>query len=73
MSTTIVLFKIELKIDYFKGINIVIGTPGRINSLLQQFPLFKISMQTLEVLVLDEADRLLNLGFESELMSILRY
>lgn len=56
----------------FQGSNILVGTPGRISALLQQFPILKISLQALEVLVLDEADRLLDLGFEAEIMSILR-
>lgn len=53
-----------------KSPNILIATPGRLAELLSS-PLVKTS--NLEVLVLDEADRLLDLGFKEQLNSILGY
>ena len=51
-----------------KGCSIVIGTPGRIlNCLLSG----QILVRHLEVLVFDEADRLLELGFERQINEIL--
>jgi ATP-dependent RNA helicase DDX55/SPB4 len=52
------------------GGNIVIGTPGRIEDLCQKHPEV-IAMKGLEVLVLDEADRLLDMGFEKSVNSII--
>lgn len=58
------------------GCNIVVGTPGRLNDLFAHFEhegtlAFKFSPKQLEVLVLDEADRLLDLGFERPINQIL--
>ncbi|MCK5735476.1 MAG: ATP-dependent RNA helicase DbpA [Spirochaetaceae bacterium] len=50
--------------------HIIVGTPGRIRKLLE-----RDSLQTgeLKTLVLDEADRMLDMGFMEELQSILEY
>lgn len=45
----------------------VVATPGRIVDHLQQHHLF---LNGLELLILDEADRMLDLGFESQLKAI---
>ncbi|SNX84965.1 related to SPB4 - ATP-dependent RNA helicase of DEAH box family [Melanopsichium pennsylvanicum] len=50
------------------GPDILIGTPGRLEELLQKKGVKKTS---LEVLILDEADRLLDLGFAENLKRIL--
>ncbi|KAH9248273.1 hypothetical protein BASA81_014075 [Batrachochytrium salamandrivorans] len=52
------------------GAHIVVGTPGRLDDLLKRQTIF--NCKELEVLVLDEADRLLDMGFELALTSILR-
>lgn len=52
------------------GGNIVIGTPGRIEDLCHKFP-DVMAMKGLEVLVLDEADRLLDMGFERSVNNII--
>ncbi|KAG8458877.1 hypothetical protein KFE25_004211 [Diacronema lutheri] len=52
------------------GCHVVVGTPGRIeHSLGALGPLLRVS--ELELLVLDEADRLLDMGFEQTLNAIL--
>lgn len=51
------------------GADIVVATPGRLLDLVGQNAL---SLQQVSTLVLDEADRLLDLGFADELASILR-
>ncbi|KAJ4423388.1 ATP-dependent rRNA helicase spb4 [Gnomoniopsis sp. IMI 355080] len=51
-----------------KSPNLIIATPGRLAELLSS-PLVKTS--NLEVLVMDEADRLLDLGFKPQLNTIL--
>src|SRR5882762_511689 len=48
--------------------NIVVGTPGRILKLLQKKAL---PLKSIRMLVLDEADRMLDMGFAEELHSIL--
>ncbi|CAE7219483.1 unnamed protein product [Rhizoctonia solani] len=53
--------------------DIVIGTPGRIEEFLLGRGSNRVSIKELEVLVLDEADRLLDLGFLGSITKILRY
>ena len=52
--------------------NLLIGTPGRLSELLSS-PYVKAPASSFEVLVMDEADRLLDLGFSQELTKILGY
>ena len=51
-----------------RGVHILISTPGRLSDLLSKG---KVSLDMCKLLVLDEADRLLDLGFEDEISSIL--
>ncbi|XP_058032239.1 probable ATP-dependent RNA helicase DDX43 [Ahaetulla prasina] len=51
-----------------KGVDIVIATPGRLNDL--QMNSF-INLRSITYLVLDEADRMLDMGFEPQIMKIL--
>jgi len=61
------------------GGNIIIGTPGRLEDLLvgktvgatQSQNKVCMGLRSLEILILDEADRLLSLGFETAVNSIL--
>ncbi|KAK3321115.1 P-loop containing nucleoside triphosphate hydrolase protein [Cercophora scortea] len=52
--------------------NILVGTPGRLAELLSS-PYVKAPTGSFECLVMDEADRLLDLGFSQELTRILGY
>ena len=55
-------------LENLPGVTILIGTPGRLEDLNMRVPdLFK----NLEILILDEADRLLDLGFTETLQKIL--
>lgn len=49
-----------------QGGHIIIGTPGKLESFFE-----KVKTPNLEVLVLDEADRLLDMGFETQIRSVL--
>ena len=49
--------------------HIVIGTPGRINDLIEQRALH---LQSVSVLVLDEADRMFDMGFAPQIKKILQ-
>ena len=52
------------------SVNILIGTPGRLLELLSS-PHVHCSQSAFDALVLDEADRLLDLGFKDDLQKIL--
>ena len=51
------------------GADVVVATPGRLLDLLSKNAL---SLSQVQVLVLDEADKLLDLGFQDELQAILK-
>ncbi|MFQ3308310.1 MAG: ATP-dependent RNA helicase DeaD [Candidatus Nanohaloarchaea archaeon] len=60
----------EPQIQGAKKANIVVGTPGRVLDLLQKG---KINVDNLEYFILDEADRMLDMGFQDELESIISF
>jgi ATP-dependent RNA helicase DeaD len=51
-----------------KGAQIVVGTPGRIKDLINRGAL---QLHTVENVVLDEADEMLNMGFKEDIIEIL--
>ncbi|MDR0870643.1 MAG: DEAD/DEAH box helicase [Planctomycetaceae bacterium] len=51
------------------GVDIVVGTPGRVLDLMNRRAL---SLDTLKWVVLDEADRMLDIGFRPDIEKILR-
>ncbi|KAF9462671.1 DEAD-domain-containing protein [Collybia nuda] len=55
------------------GADIIIGTPGRVEEFLLGKGKGVVSVRELDVLVLDEADRLLDLGFQATLTRILTH
>ncbi|KAJ5329986.1 DEAD/DEAH box helicase (Sbp4) [Penicillium brevicompactum] len=61
----------DLKIFLKNSPNVLVGTPGRLLELLSS-PHVHCPQSTFEMLVLDEADRLLDLGFKEDLQKILR-
>lgn len=59
---------IELQMRALKrGVDIVVGTPGRIIDLIKRRVL---KLDNLEFFVLDEADEMLNMGFEEDIKQI---
>lgn len=50
------------------GLHIMVGTPGRISQLLKEK---KFSFKLCKFIVLDEADRLLDMIFEEEIKNIM--
>jgi len=48
---------------------ILIGTPGRLHEIISAS---KLNMKSLELLIMDEADRLLDMGFKESLSGILQ-
>ncbi|DBA74767.1 TPA: hypothetical protein ACH3X2_009290 [Trebouxia sp. C0005] len=53
-----------------EGANVLIGTPGRLLDIMQQSS--AMNLKRLEVFVLDEADRLLDMGFRTQLDAIMQ-
>ncbi|XP_010001808.1 PREDICTED: probable ATP-dependent RNA helicase DDX43 [Chaetura pelagica] len=51
-----------------KGVDIVIATPGRLNDLQMNN---LVNLKSITYLVLDEADRMLDMGFEPQIMKII--
>lgn len=62
-------------IDDFEknGAQVVIGTPGRIVDMQARCETFASNLRYLEVLVLDEADTLLDMGFREKVNEILSF
>ncbi|KAI5063784.1 hypothetical protein GOP47_0020454 [Adiantum capillus-veneris] len=55
--------------DLERGADIVIATPGRLNDFLEAK---KVSLRQVSYLVLDEADRMLDMGFEPQIRKIVK-
>nr|CCA26039.1 DEAD box helicase putative [Albugo laibachii Nc14] len=53
-----------------KGVNILVSTPGRLLDHLQNTKGFLV--HNLQILVIDEADRILSIGFEEEMRQIIK-
>lgn len=51
-----------------RGVDILVATPGRLNDLINQG---YINLQNVEILVLDEADRMLDMGFIADVKKII--
>jgi ATP-dependent RNA helicase RhlE len=52
-----------------KGVDIVVATPGRLLDLMRQK---FVQLEHVEVLVLDEADRMLEMGFQEDIKHLIR-
>ncbi|KAK4277794.1 hypothetical protein QN277_015735 [Acacia crassicarpa] len=63
---------VDVKADMEKieeGANILIGTPGRLYDIMDRMDI--LDFKGLEILILDEADRLLDMGFQKQINSII--
>lgn len=66
--------KISENLYLKNGANIIIATPGRLADLLQRCqPLLKSIRENLNFFILDEADLILDFGFERTLSTILKF
>ena len=55
--------------DLKRGVQIVVGTPGRVMDHMRKGTL---KFDSLKMIVLDEADEMLNMGFEEDIQTILK-
>lgn len=55
--------------DLDKGTDIVVATPGRLNDILQ---MGRVNLGQISYMVLDEADRMLDMGFEPQIRKIVK-
>ncbi|EOY17681.1 P-loop containing nucleoside triphosphate hydrolases superfamily protein [Theobroma cacao] len=64
---------VEVKADMKKieeeGANLLIGTPGRLYDIMDRMDV--LDFRNLEILILDEADRLLDMGFQKQINYII--
>uniref|UniRef100_A0A6P6Y185 ATP-dependent RNA helicase n=1 Tax=Dermatophagoides pteronyssinus TaxID=6956 RepID=A0A6P6Y185_DERPT len=56
---------------FLKGMGIVVGTPGRVIAHLEKS--YNLDVSRLKYLVLDEADKLIEVGFQSTIMDIVSH
>lgn len=52
-----------------EGANLLIGTPGRLSDMMKRMEF--LDFRNLEILILDEADRLLDMGFQKQVNYII--
>ncbi|BBG98092.1 P-loop containing nucleoside triphosphate hydrolases superfamily protein [Prunus dulcis] len=52
-----------------EGANLLIGTPGRLYDIMERMD--GLDLRDLEILILDEADRLLDMGFQKQINDII--
>jgi superfamily II DNA/RNA helicase len=57
------------QVKRLRGAHVVVATPGRLNDLVQRR---LISLASVRILVLDEADRMLDMGFQPQVDRIVR-
>lgn len=56
--------------DINRGVHIIIATPGRLNDFLE---MRQVNLRQVRYLVFDEADRMLDMGFEPQIRKILMH
>lgn len=55
--------------DIDRGVDVIVATPGRLNDFLE---MRRVNLHQVSYLVLDEADRMLDMGFEPQIRKIVK-
>ena len=58
------------KIGLSEGVSVITATPGR---LIAHLKMGYVNMESLDFLVLDEADRMLDMGFHQDIQKIISF
>jgi len=61
---------VEFEQDRIANMNILVATPGRLLQHMNETPYFDLT--NLKLLVVDEVDRILDLGFKEEISQIFK-
>lgn len=73
VKSSLLVGGLEVKADVKKieeeGANLLIGTPGRLYDIMERIDV--LDFRNLEILILDEADRLLDMGFQKQISYII--
>ncbi|KAF9577536.1 hypothetical protein BGW38_007181, partial [Lunasporangiospora selenospora] len=62
--------RIQLRSLNNKRVDIIVGTPGRLNDLIESVSEFRRQLTGVKTLILDECDQLLDMGFKDSVESI---
>ncbi|XAR71898.1 RNA helicase [Bertholletia excelsa] len=72
VNSVLLVGGVEVKSDIRKieeqGANLLIGTPGRLHDIMERMDI--LEFRSFEILILDEADRLLDMGFQKQINGI---
>ena len=60
---------VAAQVKRLRGAHVIVATPGRLNDLVQRR---MVSLDSVRILVLDEADRMLDMGFQPQVDRIVR-
>jgi ATP-dependent RNA helicase DeaD len=56
--------------DLYRGVDYIVATPGRLNDHLEEG---SVNLEAIDTLILDEVDRMLDMGFAPQIKAIMRY
>lgn len=69
-SQSLILITLLLQLrNLEKGVDILVATPGRLVDMIEKS---RVSLQAVKYLALDEADRMLDMGFEPQVRKIVQ-
>ncbi|XP_020081970.1 DEAD-box ATP-dependent RNA helicase 18 isoform X1 [Ananas comosus] len=73
MRSMLLVGGVDIKSDIKKiedeGVNVLVGTPGKLHDIMERLDV--LDFRNFEILILDEADRLLDMGFQKQITSVI--
>ncbi|ONK62613.1 uncharacterized protein A4U43_C07F5970 [Asparagus officinalis] len=73
VKTVLLVGGVDIKTDIKRieeeGANILVGTPGKLYDIMDRVDI--LDFRSFEILILDEADRLLDMGFQKQITSVI--